>query len=121
MENVFFNVVWGSLFGIVLGTASAIIEADKKTSPDGLRDKVFGGATVGGIVGLGVGLWLFSSGVTFEAEGTLLFTAGNPAARNPDGAAPAVAAYRPPFVLETSSQGPLRITGFRATVLDFRF
>ena len=39
-----------------------------------------------------------------------------------DGAVRTVAAGRsPPFVLESSTEGPLRISGFRATVLDFRF
>ncbi len=116
MENVFYNVVWGSLLGIVLGAASAVIEAEEKTSPEGLRDKIFGGATAGGMIGLGVGLWLFSTGITFDDEGTLLFTG-----RDPDEATPAVAANALPFVLETSSRGAPRITGFRVTVLDFRF
>lgn len=116
MENVFFNVVWGSVFGIVLGAASAVIEAEEKTSPDNLRDTVFGGATVGGLIGLGVALWLFSSGITFEKRGTLLFTS-----RDPEGFARPVAVRAPPFTLETTTNGPLRVSGFRATVLDFRF
>jgi hypothetical protein len=116
MENVFFNVVWGSLFGIVLGAAAAVIESDDKTAPEGIRKQVFGGATAGGIIGLGIGLWVVASGITFEPEGTLLFSS-----RDPDGFARPVASRAPPFSLQTSADGDFRVTGFRATVLDIRF
>lgn len=116
MENVFFNVVWGSLFGIVLGSASAVIESDRKTAPTDIRRKVFSGATVGGLIGLGVGLWLVGAGVTFEEQGTLIFSGQDPQ----DYARP-IASSPLPFTLETATEGGFRITGIRATVLDIRF
>lgn len=116
MQNVFFNVVWGSIFGIVLGGASAVIESDRKTAPTNLRRKAFSGATVGGLIGLGVGLWLVGAGVTFEEQGTLIFSG-----QDPQGFARPIASNPLPFTLETSADGPFRITGIRATVLDIKF
>ncbi len=115
MENIFFNVVWGSLFGMVLGAATAVIESDRKTSPTDIRSRTFGGATFGGLVGLGVGLWLVTSGVTF-ADSSTLFTEVRP-----DGFERPVAAASPPFALETSRGGSFRVTGFRATVFSLKF
>ncbi|MEE8555922.1 MAG: hypothetical protein V3T00_08665, partial [bacterium] len=56
MENTFFNVVWGSAVGGVLGAASAAVGGGAQTSPKNLRENAITGATIGGIIGLGVGV-----------------------------------------------------------------
>ena len=71
----------------------------------------------GGLLGLGVGLYLVYSGITFDPSASQ-FQAGAPAASGQSLAALAASA---PFALEASRSGPLRITGFRATVLDLKF
>lgn len=58
MENVFFNVVWGSAVGAVLGISTAIIGSDDHSAPSEARSSAFTGATVGGLAGLGIGLYL---------------------------------------------------------------
>ncbi len=116
MENVFFNVVWGSVFGILLGAASSVIEAEKKTAPEEIRLRVYQGATWGGLIGLGLGIWLATTGITFDKNTSLLFTEATPLSKKPTFAA------RPlPFYLETSTQGGFRISGFKATVFHMKF
>lgn len=116
MENVFFNVVWGSAFGVLMGAAVSVVEAEKKTSPPDMRSRAYYGATWGGIIGLGVGVWLATSGITYDPDTAIFF------ARNggQDGRV-AWAVEPPPFILETSKDGSNRITGFRATVLRLKF
>lgn len=115
MENVFFNVVWGSVFGILLGAATAVIESDEKTAPENIRGRTFGGATVGGLIGLGVGLWLVTSGVTFDQNAAPFSDV------RPGGAGGQLAAAALPFSLETSRSGTFRLTGFRTTVFSLKF
>ncbi len=124
MENVFFNVVWGSIFGILLGAAVAAAEADEPSAPDDLGDTVLQGATAGGIIGLAAGLFLVASGITFDPDTATLFTRNDvDEFEQPIVARAAAPRTGPalPFVLETSTSGPMRITGFRTTVLDMRF
>lgn len=116
MENVFFNVVWGSILGGLLAGSSAVLATDTPTSPPGARDTVALGATYGGLVGLGVGIWLGFSGATFDPKRSLFFSGIE---RGPSGSL--ASRQAPPFVLEFSETGPWRVTGFRARVLNLRF
>ena len=116
MENVFFNVVWGSVLGGLLVTGIAIIGAEVKSSPDDVSDKVFEGLTIGGVLGLGVGIWLVTTGISFHPKQSLFFAESGPP-QVPLFAAPKL----PPIVFEVSREGPFRISGFRATVLDLKF
>ena len=47
MQNTFFNVIWGSALGGVLGLASAIISADDASAPDNARSAGFSGSRNG--------------------------------------------------------------------------
>ena len=117
MENVFFNVVWGSIFGAVLALSVAVVEADRPTAPEDSGTTAFEGATTGGIIGLAAGLFLVATGASFDPGQTLLFSQNAP-----DPFSNSVA-FQPamPFTLETSPTQAFRITGFRATVLDLKF
>lgn len=118
MENVFFNVVWGSIFGALMALSVAVIEADVPTAPQDSGRTTFEGATAGGLIGLATGLFLVATGASFDPGQTLLLTQNSPSDPFSDSVA-----LRPamPFSLETSRDGPFRITGFRATVLDLKF
>lgn len=117
MENVFFNVVWGSIFGTVLALSVAVIEADRPTAPEDSGTTAFEGATTGGIIGLAAGLFLVATGASYDPAQTLLFTRNEP-----DPFSNSVA-FQPtmPFSFETSQTQAFRITGFRATVLELKF
>lgn len=113
MQTVFFNVVWGAGTGALLGAASASLQAGAATKPDNLREEVITAATLGSIVGAGVGIWLVFNGITFDPDRSLLFGSG--LSYNP---------YRPatpPLVLTSSPGNLFAITGFKALVLDLSF
>ena len=114
MENVFFNVVWGSVFGILMGSSAAAIESEVKTQPKDLSTRVALGATWGGILGLGVGIWLASNGITFD-PGATLFDFSGPRQRPP------ISSNDPPLRFETNPLNPLQITGLQARVVDIKF
>jgi len=137
MQNVFYNVVWGSAFGALLGFASAIESSSDKTQPLNARGAAFEGATIGGLIGLGVGIWLVYGGITFDPNGSTIVDA-NPMGAEPLAYAPkdftpapnaepamvfgtAAMDVRPPFALETAAGQPGKVTGFRANVVDLRF
>jgi hypothetical protein len=113
MQNVFFNVVWGSANGALLGAAAAVIGSRNKENPSNLGGAAFQGATIGGIIGLGIGLWLVYGGITFDEQATI--SANQPL--NPA----QLAAMAPPVTLLTSPDKPGQITGFSARVLNLRF
>lgn len=117
MENVFFNVVWGSAFGAALGVAVSVIGSDDKSAPDEPRQAAFSGATAGGLIGLGVALYLVYQGITFEPATSTFTGAGGPAMPPPTAHADPL----PPFTLVTSAEHPGRITGFSARVLNLKF
>jgi len=116
MENVFFNVIWGSALGGVLGLASAIISADDASAPDNARSAGFSGATVGGLVGLGVGLWVVYQGATFEGSSVNIAKIGLPAPIFPH-----TLPMEPPLVFLISPENPSKIVGFRATFFRMKF
>lgn len=116
MENVFFNVIWGSALGGLLGLASAIISADDKSAPNDARSAGFSGATVGGLVGLGVGLWVIYQGTTFEGSGVILV---DNQSRPPIFSHTLLA--EPPLVFLTAQNNPSKIIGFRATLFRMKF
>ncbi len=118
MESVFFNVVWGSALGAVLGVSTAVLGAKDASAPNELRQATFSGASLGGLIGLGVGLFLIYNGVLFDETGSPFLNAqGEPVSAG----YPLVSVQMPSFSLETSTSGPFRITGFSARVLDLRF
>ncbi len=121
MQNVFFNVVWGSAAGAALGFASAVLAASDKSNPTNSRGQAFQGATLGGLIGLGVGVYLVYSGITFDPAGSTLTGEYQPPALSGTLMALADQASTPWFTLETAPQRPDRITGFRAMVVNLRF
>jgi hypothetical protein len=128
MENVFYNVVWGSATGALLGAALAVTGSSDKTNPADVRGSAFQGATVGGLIGYGLGVWLLFNNVTFDPQGSTLTALpdGSPdvaqAAARREAEIQLLAALPPPlFTLETSPTHPGRITGFKALVVDLRF
>lgn len=113
MENVFFNVVWGSAFGAIMGVAVAVIGSEDKSSPEDVRTAAFSGATAGGLLGLGLGLWVVFQGATFETPGGI-----------GDASSPSSVPFmlaEPPLVLLSSREKPWKITGFKATVFHMKF
>jgi hypothetical protein len=139
MQNVFYNVIWGSAVGALLGFAGAVESSQDKSNPAGARPAAFQGATLGGVIGLGVGIWLVYAGISFDPGGATLTRVaqrtpgGDPVAYQPrdltpdPGAPPepfallALASTTPAFSLETAPGQPNKITGFRALVMDLRF
>ncbi len=117
MENTFFNVVWGSATGGVLGAASAALGGGTATSPKSLRENAITGATVGGIIGLGIGVWLTFNGVTFDPDRSLLFGSVTPELRE----GVVVETFTPPLVIETEPGKPFHITGVKALVFFLKF
>jgi hypothetical protein len=116
MENVFYNVVWGSAFGATLGLAAAVVGSADKSKPENVRSSAFSGATAGGLVGLGLALYLVYSGITFDPASST-FTGADHAPALP----PLAQAGEPPLLLVTAPGEPFRVTGFKARVLDLRF
>jgi hypothetical protein len=132
MENVFWNVVWGSAAGGLLGAAGAVTGSQDKTKPNNVRSSVFQGATAGGVIGISAGIWLVYAGITFDpGQSTIVGAAGlasndaaeplGPAALQGSALAAAPRPGLPPLAFEWSASGPLRLTGFRVTALDLRF
>ncbi|MBI3992322.1 MAG: hypothetical protein HY342_03540 [Candidatus Lambdaproteobacteria bacterium] len=115
MENVFFNVVWGSAAGALVGGAIAVIGATDKEKPGDLSSAGFQGATLGGVAGLGLGIYLVFTGITFDPDRSTIVNFDAPGFTN----RPQFAA--PPFRLLMDAQHPGRVTGFSAEVLNFRF
>jgi peptidoglycan/LPS O-acetylase OafA/YrhL len=114
MQNVFFNVVWGSAFGATLGLAVSVLGSNDKSSPQNVRSSTFSGATAGGLIGLGLALYLVYGGITFDNSASTLGATDRPA--------PPIARLEdPPFLLVSAPDNPLHITGFKARVLDLRF
>lgn len=117
MQNVFFNVVWGSALGATLGVASAVLASSNKAAPNDVRQGAFNGATAGGLIGLGLALYFVYNGITLDPAGAVIHFAQ----RDPP-SGPAVAqAELPPFSLVTAPGNPHRITGFSARVINLRF
>lgn len=117
MRNVFFNVVWGSAFGATLGASASVIGSDNPSRPPELRGATFNGATIGGLIGLGVGLYLVYTGITFDPAASII--AGNGAPR--PGMTARAAPESPPFSLQVSREAAPRVTGFQARVLHLKF
>jgi len=120
MENVFWNVVWGSAWGSTMGLAAAVIGSSDKSQPTNVRESVFNGATVGGLIGLGVGLYLVFQGITFDPSGSTL-SQGMIGQNTPPPNRFGYLAEAPPFAFTTESGHPFRITGFVARVVHLRF
>jgi hypothetical protein len=114
MQNVFFNVVWGAGVGALIGASSASLASGTATQPKDLRDNVVTGATVGSVIGLGVGVWLLFNGVSFDPSRSLLFGSGMADANG-------MPSYSPPLVLVSKPGEPFRITGFKALVFHKEF
>lgn len=72
MENVFFNVLWGSFAGGVLYAGVSMLDentpASEKYSANHLYERFFIGATAGGFLGLAVGVYLSFNNVEFDAN-----------------------------------------------------
>jgi len=128
MESVFFNVVWGSAMGATLGIASAVLGSKDPSQPNQVRQNAFSGATAGGIIGVGLGLFFVYTGITFDNSASPLFPvtmrgesremlAGHSESGSPMLAMKDIS----PFSVETAPKGPFRITGFKARLFSMRF
>ncbi|PCI29890.1 MAG: hypothetical protein COB67_02985 [SAR324 cluster bacterium] len=76
MESIFHNVLWGSLAGGVVYSGLLLVD-DSKTREErqkaaNLTTQFVIGATVGGLIGLGAGVYFSLFGITFE-EGIVSF------------------------------------------------
>ena len=70
MRNVFLNVLWGSLVGGITYTGISFLDDQVETSTRYSATNIFGkfvaGATYGGVAGLGAGVYLSFSNITFD-------------------------------------------------------
>ncbi len=70
MENVFFNVLWGSVAGgtVMMGwtTVDDSIPTDERYGVSYLGNQFLAGATYGAVVGLIVGVYLSMKGIAFD-------------------------------------------------------
>jgi hypothetical protein len=70
MENVFFNVLWGSLTGGMLVMGWATLDDNKSTDErytvNYLTSQFLSGATYGGLIGLIAGVYISFKGITFD-------------------------------------------------------
>ena len=84
MQNVFFNVLWGSAIGGMLRMGWETIDDSKpeeeRYTVSNLTSNFAWGATVGGFMGLAAGIYLSMRGITFDENLTKIafFPAGNP-------------------------------------------
>jgi len=117
MQNVFFNVLWGSAVGATIGASATIIASQDKATPTGFRDGVVFGATGGAVIGLGVGLILVFNGITFMEEGS------NPLGliSQNDPTPPALVSPLTPVEVRMDPDRPGQVSEFRMLVLNQRF
>lgn len=70
MENVFFNVLWGSLTGGMLMMGWATLDddkpADERYTTSNMTKQFLSGATYGGLLGLVAGVYISFQGITFD-------------------------------------------------------
>jgi len=70
MQNIFFNVLWGSITGGTIMMAWSVIDDSKPKSErqsfSSLRNKFVEGATYGGVLGLFAGVYLSMNNITFD-------------------------------------------------------
>ncbi len=121
MENVFFNVVWGSAAGALVGAAIAVVGAKDKEKPGSLSNAGFEGATIGGVAGLGLGIYLVFTGITFDPERSTILNLGSVRGLGAMSLPSVPQVPSTPFMLFTSKDHPSHITGFSAQVVNFRF
>ena len=76
MQNIFFNVLWGSIAGGTIMMSWSIIDdsqpKSERQSFSSLKDKFVEGATYGGIIGLIAGVYLSMNNITFDDGKTRL-------------------------------------------------
>lgn len=74
MENVFFNVLWGSLTGGMLMMGWATLDdakpAEERYTSSNMTTQFLSGATYGGLVGLIAGIYFSFQGITFDESRT---------------------------------------------------
>ena len=74
MQNVFFNVLWGSLTGGMLMMGWSMLDDSKTTDErytvNNMSSQFLSGATYGGLLGLAVGVYLSFKGITFDENRT---------------------------------------------------
>ena len=74
MENVFFNVLWGSVVGGLLSLGWATLddskEVDERFTVSNMTNQFLIGATYGGFLGLAAGIYLSIQGITFDENKT---------------------------------------------------
>lgn len=83
METVFYNVLWGSASGLLLGTAASIIASSDKTQPKDFSNYAIQGTSFGGVMGLIAGVYLVFAEINFVQEGALPFDTSATAPLNP--------------------------------------
>lgn len=70
MQNIFFNVLWGSITGGTIMMSWSIIDDSKPKSErqsfGSMRNKFVEGATYGGVLGLFAGVYLSINNITFD-------------------------------------------------------
>jgi len=89
MKNVFMNVLWGSLCGgfVLMGwsTLDDSVDSDERFSFSRMTEQFLIGATYGGILGMGAGVYFSIRGIRFDANRSRIAFhndfSGDPAAR----------------------------------------
>jgi len=89
MENVFFNVLWGSVVGGMLNMGWSTVDDSKpeeeRYAVRNLSTQFLWGATYGGFLGLAAGIYLSIQGITFDENLTkiALFPLESPDTQKP--------------------------------------
>ncbi len=60
MQSIFWNTLWGSGWGATMGLSYQLV------SGVNFRESIVTGATVGGLLGYGLGIYVIINGVTFD-------------------------------------------------------
>lgn len=67
MQSIFWNTLWGSGWGAVMGGSYHL------ASGINIRESVVTGATVGGMLGYGLGIYLVLNGISFDQRFLIKF------------------------------------------------
>ena len=117
MQNVFFNVFWGSATGALMGVATASMSSKEKNNPENLRETMVQGASIGGLAGLAAGIFLVFKDITFDPNRSRILGGG----LQIGDARPFRPDLIPPLVFVTDRDNPMRIIGAKAKILDLSF
>ena len=117
MKSIFWNTVYGSGWGAIVGTMAALSGPDVP-----FRDSLILGTTAGGIVGYGVGVLLVLKGVSFNPS-VLPVPTTEPVGNLPSSTDDPIALFGPPLLSteQQRAQNSQKPNGWTATVYATKF